>query len=173
MLRSQPSSTRQTENTSGRGSQPETTISTPRNIGKTSSTGRKKAFAQIAPTPFTFFLKQSNKLVGIISLRNIERLAFQNGRVGYKVDAQFEGQGLMREGLSAVIRHAFEVLGLRRLEANVMPENKRSRGLLKRLGFREIGLDENYLIINGQVRPHVLTSVTKQRWARAGNGMAH
>lgn len=122
---------------------------------------------------FYLFLKQSNKLVGIISLRNIERLAFQNGRVGYKVDAQFEGQGLMREGLSAVIRHAFEVLGLRRLEANVMPENKRSRGLLKRLGFREIGLDEDYLIINGQVRPHVLTSLTKQRWARAGNGMAH
>lgn len=114
---------------------------------------------------FYLFQKQSNRLIGIISLENIERRTFQNGRLGYKIDANFEGQGLMREGMSAVIRYAFEVLGLRRLEANVMPENKRSRGLLKRLGFQEIGLDEEYLIINGNVSPHVLTSLTKQRWA--------
>lgn len=116
---------------------------------------------------FYLFLKQSNKLVGIISIENIERRTFQNGRLGYKIDANFEGQGLMREGISAVIRYAFRVMGLRRLEANVMPENHRSRGLLKRLGFREIGMDNEYLVINGKVSPHVLTSLTKQRWAEA------
>ncbi|MGB0043561.1 MAG: GNAT family protein [Terriglobales bacterium] len=70
----------------------------------------------------------------------------------------------MLEGLSAIIRYAFEVLELRRLEANVLPENSRSLRLLKKLGFREIGLDEEYLAINGQVRPHILTSLTKPRW---------
>ena len=115
---------------------------------------------------FYLFLKHTNRLVGIISLENIERMAFQNGRLGYKVDAHFEAQGLMREGMAAVIGYAFDMLDLRRLEANVIPENKRSLGLLKRLGFREIGLDEEYLVINGHVSAHVLTSLTKPRWAK-------
>jgi len=113
---------------------------------------------------FYLFLRESGRLVGTVSLSNVERLSFQNGRLGYAVGAEFEGRGLMLEGLSAIIRYAFEVLELRRLEANVMPENSRSLRLLKKLGFREIGLDAEYLAINGQVRPHLLTSLTKPRW---------
>ncbi len=104
--------------------------------------------------------------MGIVSLGGIERLAFQNGRLGYAIGADFEGQGLMREGLSAIIRYAFDVLGLRRFEANVMPENSRSLRLLKKLGFREIGLDAEYLVIKEQVSPHILTSLTRPRWVQ-------
>jgi ribosomal-protein-alanine N-acetyltransferase len=113
---------------------------------------------------FYLFLRESGRLVGTVSVSNIERLSFQNGRLGYAIGADFEGQGLMLEGLSAVIRYAFEELDLRRLEANVIPENTRSLRLLKKLGFREIGLDAEYLAINGQIRPHILTSLTKPRW---------
>ena len=115
---------------------------------------------------FYLFLRENSALAGIVSLGNVERLSFQNGRLGYLLDKDCEGQGLMREGLSAVIQHAFEVLGLRRLEANVMPENHRSLGLLKKLGFCQIGYDEEYLEINGRVSPHILTSLTKTRWMR-------
>ncbi len=104
--------------------------------------------------------------MGIVSLGSIERLTFQNGRLGYAIGADFEGQGLMREGLSAIIRYAFDVLGLRRFEANVMPENSRSLRLLKKLGFREIGLDAEYLVIKEQVSPHILTSLTRPRWVQ-------
>jgi [ribosomal protein S5]-alanine N-acetyltransferase len=120
---------------------------------------------------FYMFLRGSSRLVGTVSLKNIERATFQNGRLGYAIGAAFEGQGLMGEGLSAIIRHAFEVLGLRRLEANVMPENSRSLRLLKKLGFREIGLDAEYLVINGQVSPHILTSLTKPKVGRARDGV--
>ncbi|MGB0043562.1 MAG: GNAT family N-acetyltransferase [Terriglobales bacterium] len=40
---------------------------------------------------FYLFLRESGRLVGTVSLSNIERLSFQNGRLGYAIGADFEG----------------------------------------------------------------------------------
>ena len=44
---------------------------------------------------------------------------------------------------------------LHRIEANVMPKNKASLKVLKKLGFHEEGLAYNYLKINGKWEDHV------------------
>lgn len=117
---------------------------------------------------YLFYLisEKTGDLIGTINLNSITRAAFQNGRLGYKIDADHEGQGFMREGMAEVIRFAFEDKDLRRLEANVIPQNVRSLGLLKRLGFTEIGRDEYYLMINGIESPHILTSLVKRNWKK-------
>lgn len=74
---------------------------------------------------------------------------------GYAMDASFEGRGLMREALEAVVAHAFSpALNLHRIQANVRPENRRSLGLPQRLGFEEEGLAREYLFIDGAWRDH-------------------
>ena len=55
--------------------------------------------------------------------------------LGYGLGRAHWGQGLMREALSAVIDHAFGVGGLRRIEAEVNPDNVASERLLAALGF--------------------------------------
>lgn len=101
------------------------------------------------------FLRDSKTITGSITLSCIVRGYLHSCFLGYKIDQQFEGQGYMREALSAVIDYAFGDLALHRLEANVMPHNARSLELLRRLGFQEEGLARRYLQIAGRWEDHL------------------
>jgi [ribosomal protein S5]-alanine N-acetyltransferase len=95
---------------------------------------------------------------GTININSIIRGRYQGASLGYAAFAPFAGQGYMTEGLSAILRHAFNDLRLHRLEANVRPANKASLALVQRLGFRYEGLSPAYLYINGAWCEH-------ERWA--------
>lgn len=74
----------------------------------------------------------------------------------------------MYEALSEAIRFVFDELELHRIQANHLPENTRSARLLKRLGFEIEGRARNYLLIAGEWRDHVLTSLANERYEFAG-----
>ena len=77
--------------------------------------------------------------------------------LGYAIDGQLQGQGLMREGLAAIIKFAFSSeMHLHRLQANVRPENVRSLRLLEQLGFEREGFARDYLFIDGAWRDHAM-----------------
>jgi ribosomal-protein-alanine N-acetyltransferase len=99
-------------------------------------------------------------LVGVYNLSEIVRSRFQNGYLGYYAFAPLAGRGLMRAAMSLVFEHAFEELGLHRLQAAVQPDNARSRRLLESTGWREEGFAPRYLFIDGAWRDHVLYAVT-------------
>lgn len=105
----------------------------------------------------------TGKIAGRITLGNIERGPFQNGRFGYWLGVGFEGKGYMFEALTLAVRHAFAPtadggLGLHRVCANIMPSNERSRAVLLRVGFVKEGYSEKYLQIRGVYADH-------ERWA--------
>lgn len=100
-------------------------------------------------------------VIGVINLSQIVRGGFQAGVVGYSLDREHEGQGLMSEALLAVIEFAFEELGLHRVMANYRPENDRSARVLERLGFEREGFAKEYLYMDGAWRDHVLTSLIR------------
>ena len=64
----------------------------------------------------------------------------RRAEVGYVLGRAHWGTGLMREALQAVVEQAFGTLGLRRLEAEVDPDNAASTRLLERVGFVREGL---------------------------------
>jgi len=104
-------------------------------------------------------------LIGRIHFTQITRRAFQNAMLGYALDHQHEGRGLMREALQAALDDAFGPrVGLHRVQANVRPENTRSLALLERLGFEREGLAREYLFIDGAWRDHVLTALRHPSW---------
>lgn len=55
--------------------------------------------------------------------------------IGYDLDPEWWGQGLMSEALRAILAFGFERMGLARVEAYVMTDNEPSCRLLERLGF--------------------------------------
>ena len=55
--------------------------------------------------------------------------------LGYVLGRSHWRQGLMREAIVAVCAHAFGVLGIRRIEAEVNPDNLASCALLVAVGF--------------------------------------
>ncbi|MFK9097748.1 GNAT family N-acetyltransferase [Pseudomonas guariconensis] len=55
--------------------------------------------------------------------------------IGYWLMPENWGQGLMQDCLLAILRFAFDTLGVHRIHADVEPENSASTRLLERLGF--------------------------------------
>ena len=107
-----------------------------------------------------------DRLVGSVGLSQIARGPFQNAMLGYAIDAGWEGQGLMREALQAVVAHAFSpAVHLHRIQASVRPENVRSVALLQRFGFDDEGLARAYLYIDGAWRDHRLFALRNAAFA--------
>ena len=100
----------------------------------------------------------SGRVAGVVNLNEIVTGVFQNAFLGYYGMAALAGRGLMTEAVRLAAAHAFEVLGLHRLEANIQPGNLRSIALVKRLGFHLEGFSPRYLRISGEWRDH-------ERWA--------
>ncbi|WP_242985309.1 GNAT family N-acetyltransferase [Vallitalea okinawensis] len=95
------------------------------------------------------------KVIGNFGLSNIIRGTFQSCYLGYKLDKEEEGHGYMSEALKACIHIAFHDMGLHRMEANIMPHNKRSSHVVERLGFSFEGMSSRFLNINGIWEDHL------------------
>lgn len=105
--------------------------------------------------------------IGMANLNNVIRGVFHSCFLGFSLGREHQGEGLMREVLEALIRHAFDEMKLHRISANYMPHNLRSGGLLRRLGFTAEGYARDYLRIAGRWEDHVLTSLLNPRWSDA------
>lgn len=101
-------------------------------------------------------MHKGEEVIGKIDLDQVTRGPFQSAVIGYLLDRRHEGQSVMRRALDDVLAVAFNEFGLNRVQAAIMPDNERSITLAKRLGFREIGLAERYLELDGKWRDHLL-----------------
>lgn len=74
-------------------------------------------------------------LSGFVGLFDVD-YAFQSAEIGYWVDKDAEGRGLIARGARAMLKYAFEELGLHRVELRCAASNARSIAVAERLGFR-------------------------------------
>ncbi|WP_375265583.1 GNAT family N-acetyltransferase [Planktotalea sp.] len=105
--------------------------------------------------------REDGALMGAITLDNIRRGPAQSGTLGYWIGHHYARHGYMSEAIAAIVHYAFERMDLSRLEAACLPENKASRGLLERTGFKYEGVAQAYLQIDGRWRSHVLYSALR------------
>jgi ribosomal-protein-alanine N-acetyltransferase len=103
-------------------------------------------------------LKGSKSIVCVCSFTNIVHGVFQACNLGYSIDEQYQGKGLMFDMLQTSIEYVFAELDLHRIMANFISSNIRSEKLLKRLEFEQEGLAKSYLKIADSWQDHVLTS---------------
>ncbi len=104
-----------------------------------------------------FVLRQGdNVLLGGVTLGNVRRGVAQLGTLGYWIGQPFARQGYMTDALETVLGFTFHTLQLHRIEAACLPTNLPSRGVLRKLGFRQEGYARKYLRINGEWHDHLL-----------------
>ncbi len=131
--------------------------------------GCKRYIRRCQTEPFVGMLiwhAVDHQLVGVANLSQIFYGSFQNAYLGYYGSVDYAGQGLMTEGVSLVLNHAFDTLKLHRIEANIQPGNTASIRLVKRLGFTNEGFSRQYLKINGEWRDHERWALTLENWRR-------
>ena len=116
---------------------------------------------------FGIFL--DGRFVGEITLSSIQRGPFQNAFVGYWVDRELAGQGIVPEAVVVVLRFAFEELRLHRVEVAIVPRNRSSRRVVEKLGLREESVALRYLEIDGAWEDHVRYAITAEEWAQRGD----
>ncbi|PZG15861.1 alanine acetyltransferase [Micromonospora craterilacus] len=124
--------------------------------------------------PFAVCLHENGqeRLVGHINVGNIVRRAFCSGYVGYWVDRRVAGRGVIPTAMALVVDHAFGPGGLHRVEVNIRPENRPSRRVVEKLGFREEAYHARYMHIDGAWRDHIGYAMTSEEVAAEGGLLA-
>jgi len=115
-------------------------------------------------TGYGFGIFVGDRFVGEINLSSVQRGAFQNGYVGYWVDAAEAGCGYVPEACVVLFRFAFEHLGLHRLQVSIVPRNRPSRRVAQKLWLRGEGIACRYLEIDGRWEDHVRYAITSEEW---------
>jgi len=108
-------------------------------------------------------LRDSGSVIGTATLFNLN---LDNGRaeLGYAMGRAYWGKGYMNEALEALVSHAFEVMGLRRLEADVDPRNAASIRTLERLGFQREGFLRERWHVNGEIQDALFYGLLRHEW---------
>ena len=118
----------------------------------------RKRMAQPTHCALLACRRDTGEIAGVFNITNMVMGPFRGAFLGYYAFAGHEGQGLMAEGLRAVVRHAFKTLKLHRLEANIQPGNTPSIALVQACGFALEGYSPRYLKVGGRWRDH-------ERWS--------
>jgi ribosomal-protein-alanine N-acetyltransferase len=113
-----------------------------------------------AGTTYPFAVEVDGHFAGQITVNNIVRGSAQFASIGYWLDREYAGRGVMPRAVAMVIDHCFVIAKLHRIEIAIRPENSNSLRVVEKLGLREIGYAPRFLHIDGSWRDHRIYAVT-------------
>lgn len=102
-----------------------------------------------------FVLDFHGRLVGQLTVGGITWGSLRAAHIGYWIDREVAGRGIMPTAVALASDHCWFRLGLHRVEINIRPENAASIRVVDKLGFRQEGMRPRYLHIDGDWRDHV------------------
>ena len=92
-----------------------------------------------------FLADRPDRLIGQTDLSEIKGSPYNSCELGFSIDQELTGQGLMLESLSMLLHWLITQLGMQRISAHYLPENDKSAHLLQILGFEKEGIQLNAL----------------------------
>ena len=110
--------------------------------------------------PFSIIPKANMEAVGIIDLYDIEK-EDKKAKIGFWIGEEYRGKGFTSEAVKEVLQLAFKKLKLNKVSAEALKDNTASNHLLKKLGFRKVGIMEKEKIIHGKPLDCFLWEVNK------------
>ncbi|MEZ8140996.1 GNAT family N-acetyltransferase [Enterovibrio sp. FF113] len=95
------------------------------------------------------------RVVGNVSFNTICH-QLKKVEIGYWLSESYQGKGIASRSVSAMIKMAFEDLGMEKVQIAAAVENLPSRRLCERLGFRLEGEISNAENVNGRIVDHAI-----------------
>ncbi|NIE62498.1 GNAT family N-acetyltransferase [Burkholderia sp. Ax-1719] len=99
--------------------------------------------------------RDSGEVLGTCDLFHLHAQC-RRAEIGFSLQRQHWGKGLMSEAAAAVVDHAFDTVKLNRIEADIDPRNVASARVLERLGFQREGLLRERWIVGEEVTDSAL-----------------
>jgi RimJ/RimL family protein N-acetyltransferase len=131
-----------------------------------------RCIAQWDQRGFTFYAAELRETADFIGFLGIAATPFQAPftpcvEIGWRLAAAYWNRGLATEGARAVLRHAFDDLGLPEVVAFTVPANLPSRRVMEKLGMTRNPADdfEHPRLPEGHhLRRHVLYRSVRENW---------
>ena len=114
-----------------------------------------KNYESGASVPFVIESSRA-EILGRLTLSGVTRGALQSCALSYWVRADRLQEGHATRAVQEAVVIAFKTLGLHRMQAETLPENRASQIVLERAGFALFGMAPKYLRINGDWRDHFM-----------------
>lgn len=103
------------------------------------------------------------KLAGVIGYHEMNEL-HKKTSIGYWLGEAFTGQGIMTKACKAMVDYAFKELKLHRIEIRCAEENKKSRAIPERLGFKNEGFIRDAEWLYDHFVSHVVYGILDYEW---------
>lgn len=114
-------------------------------------------------TDFGFAIIIDKNIVGRIGLHHINQ---QNrvAEIGYWLADGMQGRGIMHKCCKAIINHAFNELGMNRIEIKCATGNSKSRAIAEKLLFKQEAILRQAELLNGKFTDLYLYALLKEEW---------
>lgn len=89
--------------------------------------------------PYGIFDSTSQKMIGYIHLMNFD-WNLPKAEIGFFIDADYAGKGIMSKAVSTVVSYYFDELGFHKLFLRTHPSNLSAQALAEKCGFEKEGL---------------------------------
>lgn len=109
-----------------------------------------------------FVIDVDGQIAGQMHLFGIVHGSLLSGAAGYWVAERYTGRGIATRALALLADFALGPAGMHRVEVNIRPENIPSLRVVEHLRFRDEGIRERYLHINGAWRDHRTFALTRE-----------
>ncbi|HEY6730345.1 MAG TPA: GNAT family protein [Solirubrobacterales bacterium] len=108
-------------------------------------------------------VESEGEIIGTVGFRTIDWVN-RNTSLGYWLAADAQGQGTMTTVVRAVLNYAFYEWELHRVEIHCAPDNRRSRAIPERLGFREEAHLRETELVRGRYLDSVVYGMLEEEW---------
>lgn len=107
-------------------------------------------------------------IVGVVGYVGVD-WSNRSTSLGYWLGEEYQGKGTMTEAVRALVDHALSVWELNRVEIRAAAENRRSRVIPERLGFRQEGTLREAELVDGRYLDSVVYSTLAADWRATGS----
>ena len=109
------------------------------------------------------------RIVGAVGFHGVDWV-HRTTSIGYWLDAGLQGRGIMTRAVRALVDHALRGWQLNRVEIRAAPDNRRSRAIPERLGFREEGVLRQAERVGDRYLDSVVYGMLASEWPPAPGG---
>jgi ribosomal-protein-serine acetyltransferase len=114
---------------------------------------------------FQTAIVDDGRIIGMVGFHGVS-WGHRSTTIGYWLAEAAQGRGTMTRAVRALADHAFTVWQLNRIEIRAGVDNRRSRSIPERLGFRQEGVLRKAELVGNRYVDHVVYATLASDWGR-------